>query len=166
MTSRTQLHHLPARLASGLFIANSGVGKLRADVDTAARVHGMASGTYPFLRSVDPVVFTRGLGVAEVALGVALAVPAVPTSTAAAGLTAFAGGLLGLYARTPGLRQEGSIRPSTEGTAVAKDVWLLGIGVSLLLDRAGTRWRDRCERRREPPSDRPGPMAGGRARRR
>ena len=148
MTRRTQVHDLPARLASGVFIANSGVGKLRADAETAARVHGMASGTYPFLASVEPLTFTRALGAAEVVLGTALAVPMVPTATAAAGLTAFAGGLLGLYVRTPGMRQDGSLRPSTQGTAIAKDVWLLGIGLSLLADRAGARWRDRRERRR------------------
>ena len=53
---------------------------------------------------------------------------------AGAGLTAFSAGLLGLYARTPGMRQEGSIRPTEQGTAVAEDVWMLGIGAALLVD--------------------------------
>lgn len=139
--ARTQLHHIPVRLATGVFIANSGINKLRSGEEMAKGVHGMAAGTYPVLQEVDPVQFTKALGAAEVALGTALAVPVVPTSVAAAGLTAFAAGLLGLYARTPGMREGGSWRPSQDGTALAKDVWLLGIGVTLLLDRAGTRIR-------------------------
>ena len=47
---------------------------------------------------------------------------------ARAGLVAFAGGLAGLYAGTPGMRKEGSLFPSQEGTALAKHVWLAGIG--------------------------------------
>jgi hypothetical protein len=43
-------------------------------------------------------------------------------------------GLLGLYLRTPGMRQEGSIRPTEQGLVLAKDVWLLGIGASLLVE--------------------------------
>jgi hypothetical protein len=32
------------------------------------------------------------------------------------------------------MRQEGSIRPSQEGIGLAKDVWLLGAGMTLVLD--------------------------------
>jgi hypothetical protein len=32
------------------------------------------------------------------------------------------------------MRQEGSIRPTPEGIGLAKDVWLLGAGMTLLLD--------------------------------
>ena len=70
----------------------------------------------------------------EVALGTALLIPFVPDVLAGAGLTAFSGGLLGLYARTPGLRKEGSLFPTQDGIALAKDVWMTGIGVSLLVD--------------------------------
>jgi hypothetical protein len=48
-------------------------------------------------------------------------------------LTAFSAGLVGLYLKVPGMRQEGSLKPTEEGTAIAKDVWLLGAGLSLLL---------------------------------
>ena len=57
---------------------------------------------------------------------------------AGAGLAAFSGGLLGLYARTPGMRREHSPFPSQQGTALAKDVWMAGIGLGLVkggLDR-------------------------------
>jgi hypothetical protein len=36
--------------------------------------------------------------------------------------------------QTPGMREEGSIKPTQAGTALAKDVWLVGAGLSLLLD--------------------------------
>ena len=58
----------------------------------------------------------------------------MPTVVAGAGLTAFSGGLLGLYARTPGMRKEGTPLPTHEGTALAKDVWMAGIGLGLVLD--------------------------------
>jgi len=38
---------------------------------------------------------------------------------------------MGLYFRTPGLRKPQSLWPSQAGTAVSKDIWLLGIGATL-----------------------------------
>ena len=58
----------------------------------------------------------------------------MPAAAAGAGLTAFSAGLLGLYARTPGMTREDGIRPSQQGTALAKDVWMLGIGIGLVAD--------------------------------
>jgi hypothetical protein len=49
-------------------------------------------------------------------------------------LTAFSGALLGLYLRTPGMRQEGSLGPTQQDIPLAKDIWLAGIGASLLID--------------------------------
>ncbi|MDA8356769.1 MAG: hypothetical protein M0Z95_10870 [Actinomycetota bacterium] len=131
---RSHLSNVPGRVAAGTFILNSGMGKLRADKDTAERVHQMAVGAYPMLDGIEARKFVKLLGVAEVALGGALLLPVVGDGVAGAALTAFAGGLLGLYAKTPILRIEGSIRPSQQGTAIAKDVWLLGIGCSLMVD--------------------------------
>ena len=127
-------HQLPARWAAGAFILNSGLNKLSADEETAAGVHGMAGAVYPALKDRDPVEFTGLLGKAEVALGTALLLPVVPSALAGAALTAFAGGLLGIYLKTPGLREEGTVRPTQQGIAFAKDVWLLGIGLSLLVE--------------------------------
>jgi hypothetical protein len=56
----------------------------------------------------------------------------VPTAVAGATLTVFSGGLLGLYLRTPGMRKPGSLAPTEQGLAIAKDCWLLGIGIGLL----------------------------------
>ena len=127
-------HQLPARLAAGAFFLSSGLAKRNADDETAGSLHGMAAGAYPFLADQDPKEFTHRLSTAEIALGTALLVPVVPSLLAGAGLTAFAGGLVGLYLRTPGMRQEGDLRPTQQGTALAKDVWLLGIGLGLVLE--------------------------------
>jgi hypothetical protein len=129
-----KLRHLPPRIAAGAFILNSGVGKWSADEETAARLHGFAVGTYPFLAKLKPKDFVKLLSVGELALGAALLLPVVPAAVAGAGLTAFSGGLLGLYARTPGMRKDGTPFPTQQGIAIAKDVWMLGIGLGLVID--------------------------------
>jgi hypothetical protein len=126
--------HLPPRIAAGAFILNSGVGKWSADDETAAQLHGFAVGTYPFLAKLKPRDFVRLLAASEIALGAALLIPVVPAAVAGAGLTAFSGGLLGLYARTPGMRKDGTPFPTQQGIAIAKDVWMLGIGLGLVID--------------------------------
>jgi hypothetical protein len=95
-------------------------------------VHGFAAGTYPFLKSVPPQQFVQGLATAEIVLGAALLTPFVPTFVAGAALTAFSGGLLGLYLRTPGMRKPGSLAPTEQGLTIAKDSWLVGIGIGLM----------------------------------
>lgn len=134
--------HVAPRLAAGAIILSSGLDKRGADPQTAAGVHGMASTAYPPVERVEPTSFVQRLSKAEIGLGGALLAPVVPTAPVAAALTAFGAGLMGLYARVPGLRREGSIRPTQDGTAIAKDVWLLGIGAGLLTDSL-LRWRRR-----------------------
>lgn len=134
MLFSVRARHLPPRVAAGAFILNSGVGKLRADEETAAQLHGFASGAYPFLARLKPAGFVRLLAVSEITLGSALLVPVVPAAVAGAGLAAFSGGLLGLYARTPGMRKENSPFPTQQGTPLAKDVWMMGIGLGLVID--------------------------------
>ena len=126
--------HLPQRMATGAFILNSGIGKWRADEETAVQLHGFASGTYPFLARLDPKQFTKLLAGSEIALGTALLVPVVPSLVAGAALTAFSGGLLGLYVRTPGMRKEGTPLPTQQGIPIAKDVWMAGIGLGMIVD--------------------------------
>ena len=130
-----KLSHLPLRLATGAFILNSGLGKRGLQGEAAEGLHGMASVTLPGpLREMDATEFAQLLSRAEIVLGAALLAPFVPSRLAGAALTAFGGSLLSLYLRTPGMRQEGSIRPTQAGTALAKDVWLVGAGLTLLLD--------------------------------
>ncbi len=134
MRLSVKARHLPPRIAAGAFILNSGIGKWSADEETAAQLHGFATGTYPFLSKLKPKDFARLLAASEIALGAALLVPVIPAAVAGAGLTAFSGGLLGLYARTPGMRKDGTPLPSQQGIALAKDVWMLGIGLGLVID--------------------------------
>jgi hypothetical protein len=126
--------HLPPRIAAGAFILNSGIGKLSADEATAAQIHGFAAGTYPFLNKLKPKDFVRLQAAAEVTLGTALLIPVIPASVAGAGLAMFSAGLLGLYARTPGMRKQGTPLPTEQGTALAKDIWMVGIGLGLVID--------------------------------
>ena len=126
------LSEIGPRISAGAFILNSGLGKRGADAEAAAGLHGFAAGTYPFLKGIDPAQFAQGLAATEIGIGAALLTPFVPTFVAGALLTGFSGGLLGLYLNTPGMRKEGSLAPTPEGLAIAKDVWLLGIGVGLL----------------------------------
>ena len=57
----------------------------------------------------------------------------MPGWLAGSALTAFSGGLLAMYKNTEGMTQEDGIRPSEDGTAVAKDTWLAAIGLALLI---------------------------------
>lgn len=129
-----RLRHLPIRVSTGLLILDSGLNKRGADEETAAALHGMAAGAYPFLADLEPKEFVRQLSRAEIALGAALLVPFVPTFLVALALGVFSGGLVGLYLRTPGMHKDGSIRPNQQGLAVAKDVWMLGGAASMVLD--------------------------------
>ena len=134
MSRRLRLRHLPGRLTTGVFIVNSGLSKRHADDDTAAALHGMAAAAYPFLHSIPPQRFVRLLCAGELALGTALLLPVVPTIVAGTALTAFSAGLLGLYLRIPDMRAKGSLRPTQQGITIAKDVWMFGIGLTLLID--------------------------------
>lgn len=155
MNPRAVCRRLPLRLSMGAFFLNSGLSKWNADDATAGQLHGFAAGTYPFLADVPPRRFVRLLAAGEIALGTALVIPVFPAAPAGAGLTAFGLGTLGLYLRTPGMRREGSLLPTEQGIPLAKDVWLVGAGLSLVVDgvaecrerRRGRRGR-RCRGRR------------------
>jgi len=132
MSMAGKLRRAPTRIATGAFILNSGLQKLKADDETAKGVHGMASGAYPAFGTLEPKTFLRVLGVGETALGSALLLPIVPARLAGAGLLGFSGALLGMWWRTPGMHD--GLRPTQQGTALAKDSWMLGIGAGLLID--------------------------------
>ena len=137
-----KLSHVPIRTITGAFILNSGLTKLRGGQEAAEGVHGFATTAYPQFKRMRPEQFTKLLATGEIALGAALLTPMVPPAVAGAGLTAFSAGLLGLYMKVPGLRQEGSLKPTEDGMAIAKDSWLLGIGLDLLLSGMRRRSKD------------------------
>ena len=127
------LTQIPLRLTTGAFILNSGLGKLGADEGTAQFLHGAAASTYPSLfKDMEPKKFARVLALSEIGLGAALLAPMVPATVAGAALTGFGGSLVGMYLKTPSMTLDDGVRPSQEGTAVAKDVWLVGAGLTLL----------------------------------
>jgi hypothetical protein len=129
-----KVSHLPLRVSIGAFILNSGLGKRTLEGEAAQGMHGMAVGALPQLGQLDPDRFARLLSRAEIALGAALLAPFVPSALAGLGLAAFGAGLVQLYLKTPGMREPGSLRPTQQGIGLAKDVWLLGAGLTLVLD--------------------------------
>lgn len=139
----TKPHDLPGRLVAGAFILHEGLGKWTADEERAAALHQMASGAFPFLRPIPPKQFGKLLSAGEMTIGALLLVPLVPTAVAGLALTGFAGGLVTMYLRTPGMHEPGSVWPTRNGIAVSKDSWLLAMGVGFLMDSAGRRGRER-----------------------
>ena len=123
---------IPTRLSTGGYILHAGWGKWNGDEEQAKRLHGTAVAAFPFLAEIPPGTFLKALAAAEIATGAALLTPLVPRRLAGAALTAFAGSLLAMYLRTPALHKPGSIWPTPAGTAVSKDIWMLGIGLGLL----------------------------------
>lgn len=138
MSIAAKLRRAPLRAATGAFILNSGLSKLNVEDEHAKALHGMAAGAYPVLEKVPAKPFAKTLAVSEIALGGALLAPIVPAGLAGLGLMGFSGALLGMYWRTPGMHGEGHPRPTQQGTALAKDVWMFGIGTSLVVDAALT----------------------------
>jgi hypothetical protein len=139
--------HIPVRLATGAYILNSGLAKREADEATAQGLHGFATTAYPELQDTPPDKFVNMLSTGEIAVGALLLTPVVPTAVAGLALTTFAGMLGRLYLNGPGLREEGSLRPTDDGIPLAKDVWLLAIGTALTLDGLGDRRRKRKARK-------------------
>ena len=127
---------LPGRLVTGIYILHAGLEKWNATQARAEGVHAAASSAYPQLAAVPPARLLKLLAGAEILTGAALVVPLVDSRVAGVALTAFSAGLLGLYWRSPGMRRAGSIWPTPAGTAVSKDVWMLGIGLGLLAEGA------------------------------
>ncbi len=134
MVLHVRARHMPVRAAIGAFMLGSGLDKRTADAETAGQLHGFTAGTYPIVKNMSPPTFVKAVSAGEIALGAALLLPVVPTLVAGAALTAYSAGLLGLYLRTPGMRRDGSLRPTPQGLPLAKDVWMLGAGVSLVVD--------------------------------
>ncbi len=136
---KTRLRDIPTRLATGAYILHSGVTKLSAGPEQAAGFHHAATSAFPALGRMSDSGFLRSLAIGEIAVGSLLLMPFVPASIAGAALTAFSSGLVGMYLRTPALRKPGSVWPSPAGTAISKDVWMLGIGLGLLVGAAEDR---------------------------
>jgi uncharacterized membrane protein YphA (DoxX/SURF4 family) len=135
----------PIRLAAGAFFLNTGIEKWGADEERAQGLHKAAKGAFPFFEKIPPAQFVKGLAAAEVAIGSALVLPLFSDRLAGLALTPFAGGLMWMYAQNDSLHKPDSLRPSGQGVALAKDVWLVGIGLTLM---ASGRRRSKAKRHR------------------
>ena len=129
-----RLSHLPLRLTTGAFILNTGLSRRDLTAEAAQGMQSMAAASVPQLGTMPPERFAKVLSTGEVALGAALLTPFVSPVVAGAGLAGFSAALLRMWWRTPGMHEEGSLKPTQQGTAVAKDVWLLGTGLALMAD--------------------------------
>lgn len=121
------------RAVPGAFILNSGIGKLGMDAGTAEHLRGMATQGVPVLGKLTPEQFAKFLSYGEIAVGTSLLLPFVPSKVAGLALAGFSGSLVSMYLRTPGMTEEDGVRPTQEGTAVAKDTWLLAIAAALIV---------------------------------
>jgi uncharacterized membrane protein YphA (DoxX/SURF4 family) len=126
--------HIPVRVATGAIILNAGLRKRSVDEETAKGLHGFATTAYPEFEDTPPEKFASMLSTGEIVVGALVLTPVVPTAVAGLALTTFAGMLTRLYLKAPGLREEGSLQPTEQGTAIAKDVWMLAIGTALTID--------------------------------
>jgi hypothetical protein len=133
------LRNVPTRVATGAYILHTGISKWNGTEEQAKGIHATASGAYPVLANVPPATFLKVLAAAEIGVGAALLTPFIGNKLAGAALTAFSGSLMGMYLRTPALHEPGSVWPTRAGTAVSKDVWMLGIGVGLMADGGSKR---------------------------
>ncbi|MDY6055253.1 hypothetical protein [Micrococcus sp.] len=141
---------IPLRLATGAYILNSGIGKSKLDQEAASHLQGMAAKGVPALGDLSADQFKKFITASEIGVGSLLLAPFVPGWIAGSALTAFGGGLVSMYLNTPEMTQEDGVRPSQEGTAVAKDVWLVGAGLAIagdsVVNRSGKRRKAAAKR--------------------
>ena len=133
MANNRHLHNFPARLAVGAYLLDSGLSKLEADEAALEHIHNMAISAYPFLEQAESTKFSKYFAQGEILLAIILLLPLVPDVLAGFALTIFAASLMGLYLRIPGMRRVGSLRATPNGIGLAKNIWILGIGLSLAL---------------------------------
>lgn len=128
----SRIAHFFTRTVPGAFIANSGVGKLGMPAEASAGLQQYAATGVPLVKVLPADKFGTILGASEIALGAAMAIPAIPNRIAGVGLTAFSAGLLSLYFANPENTKADRIRPTDEGLGLAKDVFMLSLGVGLI----------------------------------
>lgn len=131
-TPSTRLAAALLRVPTGLYILNSGAGKLGADEGTAEFLHGMAQTGIPAVKDADPKAFAKFVAYSETGIGAALLAPFVSNRLAGAALATFGAGLLTMYFGNDAMTEDDGIRPSQEGLSLSKDSWLVSIGTALM----------------------------------
>src|SRR5690625_6487426 len=112
------------------------------DEETAAGLQQMAANGVPMVENLTASQFGKFLSYGEIAVGSALLLPFVPTRLAGLALAGFSGSMVSMYLRTPGMTQSDGVRPTQEGTAIAKDTWMLAIAGALLLNQSRSKKND------------------------
>ena len=134
MEISSNIRRAPLRLSTGAFVVNSGIGTFNADDETTKRLQTTAARLVPQVERMQPRTFAKVLAAGEVTLGTALILPVVPAAVAGLGLSAFAASMLAAQRPTNGQHADGPGQPATQATPNATDAWMLGAGISLLLD--------------------------------
>lgn len=127
------------RVIPGALILNSGIGKIGMPAEASEGMQQFAASGVSAVEKIPSEKFGTALGWSETVLGAALLAPFVPNAVAGAGLTAFSSGLMSLYFADPDNREEDGIRPSEQGLSLAKDSWLLAIGLALVVGSFGAK---------------------------
>ena len=143
MQISANLRRAPLRLGTGAFVVNSGIAAFSADNETTKRLQSTAARLMPQVEKMDPRTFAKVLGAGEVTLGAALILPVVPAAVAGLGLSAFAASLLATQRPTNGQHADGQNETPASATPPATEAWMLGAGVSLLLDALTTPAHDK-----------------------
>jgi len=104
-----------------------------ADEQTAAQLHGLTAGLSDG-QEPGPGDFLKLVSTSEIALGTALLLPIVPGLLAGAGLVAFSAGCSGCTCAPRACARRAASSPTPQGTPIAKDVWMLGAGLGLVVD--------------------------------
>ena len=131
------------RGVSGAYLLQSGYGKLGLPAEAAAGMQGFAATGVPALDKLDPETFGKVVSYSELGIGVALVSPMVPNRLAGLALGTFSAGLLSIYFRNPAMTQEDGIRPSEDGIALSKDVFLAAIAGALVFGPVKKRKKDK-----------------------
>jgi hypothetical protein len=130
----TKAWQVPLRLVTGLYFLNSGLSKRDVPEERAKALTDFAGPAFRPVQEAEPRQFVAVLSAAEVTIGSALvAVPFVPPLLAGLALLGFSGALNRLYIKTPWAHEPGSLRPTEQGTPLAKDFWLTAIGAALVI---------------------------------
>jgi uncharacterized membrane protein YphA (DoxX/SURF4 family) len=123
------------RGVTGAWILNSGINKTSMDEGTSNFVKGMAASGIPALANLTDAQFKKFISAGEITVGSALLLPFVSNKVAGVALGTFAAGLLTMYFRNESMTQEDGIRPSQDGTPLAKDMWLAAIAAGLFFSK-------------------------------
>ncbi|WP_421084467.1 hypothetical protein [Rothia nasimurium] len=127
-----KLSNAALRLTTGALILDQGINKLSMDEGTYGFLKSMAASGVPQVAKLSDQQFGKTLAASEIALGAGLLTPFASPKLVGLGLTAFSAGLLTMYFNNDDMTKADGIRPTQEGTSLAKDVVMLGAGLALL----------------------------------